>query len=88
VIIFKNMALGKMFGPKLEEVTDWRESSTVKAVLVKCYWGDELSGVCVAHVKEEKNSYRILMGKPVGRRPLGIPKCRWQGSEEIEWFVD
>jgi len=39
----------------------------------------------VAQVKEENNSYRILMGKPVGRRPLGIPKCRWQGS--IKWVV-
>jgi hypothetical protein len=42
----------------------------------------------VAHVKEEKNSYIILMGKPVGRRPLGIPKSRWEGSKEVEWFVD
>ena len=45
-MIFKNMALGKMFGLKWEEVTDWRESGTVKFVLVKCYWDDELSGVC------------------------------------------
>jgi hypothetical protein len=45
MIIFKNVALGKMFGPKWEEVTDRRESATVKFVLVKCYWGDELSCV-------------------------------------------
>jgi len=39
------MALGKVFGPKWEVVTDWRESGTVKFVFVQCYWGDELSGV-------------------------------------------
>jgi hypothetical protein len=42
----------------------------------------------VAHVKEEKNSYGILVGKPDRRRPLGIPRRRWQcviemGSKEI-----
>jgi hypothetical protein len=46
MVIFKNVALGQMFGPKWEEVPDWRESGTVKFVLVQCYWGDELSGVC------------------------------------------
>jgi hypothetical protein len=70
-MVMLNVAMGKVFGPKWEEVTDWRESGTVKFVLVQCYWGDELSG-CVAHVKEGTNSYRILMGKPVGSRPLGI----------------
>jgi hypothetical protein len=86
MVILKNMVLGKLFGSKWEVVTDWRESGTVKFVFVWCYWGDELSGVgCVAHVGEEENSYRILMGKPVGRRPLGIPQCRWQvSSKEIE----
>jgi hypothetical protein len=39
----------------------------------------------VAHVKEGTNSYRILMGKPVGSRPLGILWCRWQSS--IKWVV-
>jgi len=29
-------------------VTYWRESGTVKFVLVQCYWGDELSVVCGA----------------------------------------
>jgi hypothetical protein len=46
VVVFKNMALGKLFVPKWEIVTDWRESGTVKFVFVHCYWGDELSGVC------------------------------------------
>jgi len=26
---------------------------------------------------EERGVYRVLMGKPVGRRPLGRPSRRW-----------
>jgi hypothetical protein len=26
---------------------------------------------------EKRNAYRILVGKPEGRRPLGRPRCRW-----------
>jgi hypothetical protein len=26
---------------------------------------------------EKKNAYRLLVGKPEGRRPLGRPRHRW-----------
>jgi hypothetical protein len=26
---------------------------------------------------EKRNAYRLLVGKPEGKRPLGIPRCRW-----------
>jgi hypothetical protein len=26
---------------------------------------------------EKRNVYRLLVGKPVGKRPLGRPTCRW-----------
>jgi hypothetical protein len=26
---------------------------------------------------EERNVYRLLVGKPEGKRPLGRPRCRW-----------
>jgi hypothetical protein len=26
---------------------------------------------------EKRNAYRLLEGKPVGKRPLGIPRRRW-----------
>jgi hypothetical protein len=32
---------------------------------------------------EERNMYRVLMGKPEGKRPLGRPRLRWMGSEWI-----
>ena len=31
----------------------------------------------VASMGEERGVYRVLVGKPEGRRPLGIPRCRW-----------
>jgi hypothetical protein len=27
---------------------------------------------------EKRNAYRILMGKPEGKRPLGGPRHRWE----------
>jgi hypothetical protein len=46
----------------------------------------------VARMVEKRNSYRILVGKPEGKRPLGIPRCRWVDNikinlREIEWYV-
>jgi hypothetical protein len=39
---------------------------------------------------EKRNAYRILVGKPEGKRPLGKPRCRWVDNikidlREIEW---
>jgi hypothetical protein len=39
---------------------------------------------------EKRNVYRILMGKPEGKRPLGIPRRRWEDNirmdlREIGW---
>jgi hypothetical protein len=32
----------------------------------------------VASMGEEKNVYRVLMGKPEAKRPLGRPTHRWE----------
>ena len=29
---------------------------------------------------EERGLYRVLVGKPEGRRPLGRPRRRWVGN--------
>jgi hypothetical protein len=39
---------------------------------------------------EKKNAYRILMGKPEGKRPLGRPRRRWVENirmdlGQVEW---
>jgi hypothetical protein len=31
----------------------------------------------------KRNAYRMLLGKPEGKRPLGKPRRRWVGSIKI-----
>jgi hypothetical protein len=31
----------------------------------------------VERIGETRNAYRILMGKPEGKRSLGRPRCKW-----------
>jgi hypothetical protein len=37
----------------------------------------------VAHMGDKKNAYRVLVGKPEGKRPLGRPRRRWE--DNIKW---
>jgi hypothetical protein len=37
-----------------------------------------------ARMGEKRNSYRILVGKPVGKRPLGRPRRRWVDNINID----
>jgi hypothetical protein len=44
----------------------------------------------VARMGEKRNAYRILVGMPESKRPLGIPRRRWVDNikmdlREIEW---
>jgi hypothetical protein len=42
---------------------------------------------CAGHVAcmgEKRNAYRILVGKPEGRRPLGRPRHRWVDNIKID----
>jgi hypothetical protein len=41
---------------------------------------------------ERRVTYRALMGKPEGRRPLGRPRLRWEDNikmdfREVRWGV-
>jgi hypothetical protein len=50
----------------------------------------------VARMGEGRNVYRVLVGKPEGKRPLGRPRRRWEdgikmdlreiGWEGVEWI--
>jgi hypothetical protein len=33
---------------------------------------------------EKRNAYRILVGKPEGKRQLGRPRCRWVDIIKID----
>jgi hypothetical protein len=32
---------------------------------------------------KKRNAYRILVGKPEGKRPLGRPRCKWVNDINI-----
>jgi hypothetical protein len=40
----------------------------------------------VARMRVKRNAYRILMGKPEGKRPLGRPRCRW--GTILKWILE
>jgi hypothetical protein len=31
----------------------------------------------VTQMGEKRNAYRLLVGRPEGKKPLGRPRCRW-----------
>jgi hypothetical protein len=38
----------------------------------------------VAHMGERRGAYRVLVGKPEGRRPLGRSRHRWEDTIKID----
>ena len=83
--VFENMVLRRIFGPRRDDVTgEWRRlynedlndlySSpnnvrVIKSRRMRWAWH-------VARMGEERGVYRVLLGKPEGRRPLGRPRRR------------
>jgi hypothetical protein len=33
---------------------------------------------------EERSVYRVLVGKPGGKRPLGRPRCKWEDGIRVK----
>jgi hypothetical protein len=99
--VFENRVLRRIFGPKRDEVTgEWRKlhsgelhnlySSTDNIRQIKSRrmrWAGH-----VARMGAGRNVYRVLVGKPEGKRPLGRPKRRWEDRvimdlRDIGWGV-
>jgi hypothetical protein len=38
----------------------------------------------VAHIGEGRNVYRVLVGKPEGKRPLERPRRRWEDAIKMD----
>jgi len=84
--LLENRVLRRIFGPKRDEVTgEWRKlhneelndlysSPNIMRVIKRrrMRWAGH-----VARMGEERRLYRVLVGKPEGRRPLGRPRRRW-----------
>jgi hypothetical protein len=75
----------RIFGPKRDEVTgEWRKLHNEE--LHDFYSSPSIIRITMprrmrwaGHAERigEKTAYRLLVGKPEGRRPLGRPRCRW-----------
>jgi hypothetical protein len=37
---------------------------------------------------ERRGTYRVLVGKPEGRRPLGRPRRRWEDNIKMDFKWD
>jgi hypothetical protein len=40
----------------------------------------------VARMREKRNVYRLLVGKPEGKSPLGRPRRRWMDNIKMDWI--
>jgi len=87
--VFENRVLRRIFEPKRDEVTgEWRKLHNEE--LNNLYSSPNIVQVIksrrmrwvghVAHMREGRGVYRVLVGKPKGRRPLGRPRCRWEDN--------
>jgi hypothetical protein len=83
--VFENRVLRRIFGPKWDEVTsEWRKLHNKE--LQDLYSSPSIIGIiksrrmkCAGHVarmREKRNTCRLLLGKPEGKRPLGRPRHR------------
>ena len=42
-----------------------------------------MGGACSAN-GEKRGAYRVLVGKPVGKKSLGRPRRGWEGSTKMD----
>ena len=86
--------LRKIFGAKRDEVTEeWRKLHNEKLNDLYC----SLNIVQVIRSKrmrwtgyeactgERRGVYRVLVGKPEGKRPLGRPRRRWEDNIKMNF---
>jgi hypothetical protein len=91
--VFENRVLRRIFGPKREEDGSWTKlhndelhslSSSPNIVMViksrRMRWAGH-----VARMGEGRGVYRVLVGRPESKRPLGRPRCRWEDNIKMEF---
>jgi hypothetical protein len=90
--VFENRVPRRILGPKRGEVTgEWRKLHNEELHILYSFqniirqiksrrmrWAEH-----VARMGEEINMYRVLVGKPEGKRPLGRPRRRWKDGIRI-----
>ena len=66
--LFENRFLGRIFGSKKGKNCEWRR-----------HLNEELDNLYRSHIaRREKggSAFKILIGEPIGKRPLGRPRHR------------
>jgi hypothetical protein len=90
--VFENRVLRRIFGPKTEEDGSWRKlhndelhslysSPNIVRVIKsrRMRWAGH-----VALMGEGRGVYRVLVGKPEGKRPLERPRCKWEDNIKMD----
>jgi hypothetical protein len=91
--VFENRVLRGVFGPKGDEVTgEWRKLHSGE--LHNLYWSPGIIRQIksrrmrwaghVARMGEGRKMYKVLVGKPKGKRPLERPRCRWEDGIKMD----
>jgi len=91
--VFENRVLRKTFGPKRDEVTgEWRKLHNEE--LNDLYSSPNIVRVIksrrirwtghVTRMGEGRGVYRVLVGKPEGKRPMGRPRLRWGDNIKMD----
>jgi hypothetical protein len=90
--VFENRVLRRIFGPKREEDGSWRKLHIDE--LHSLYSSPNIVRVIksrsmrwaghVARVGEGRGVYRVLVGRPEGKRPLRRPRRRWEDNIKID----
>ena len=91
--MFENKVLRKIFGTKKDEIAgEWRKLHN--AELHACYSSPNITGSLksrrlrwaghVARMEQSRNAYRVLVGKPEGKRPLRRPRGRWEDNIKMD----
>ncbi|KAJ4425726.1 hypothetical protein ANN_27922 [Periplaneta americana] len=91
--MFENKVLRKIFGAKRDEVTgEWRKLHNTE--LHALYSSpDIIRNLKSRHLRwaghvarkgESRNAYRVLVGRPEVKRPLGRPRRRWEDNIKMD----
>jgi hypothetical protein len=83
----------KIFGPKREEDVSWIKLNSnglyglyFSSIIVKVIKSRIMSlAGHVARMGEERDIYRVLGGRPEGRRPVGRPKRGWEDNTKMDF---
>jgi hypothetical protein len=90
--VFENRVLRKIFGPKREEDGSWRKLHNDE--LHSLYSSPNIVRVIksrrrrwavhVTPMGKGRGVYRVLVGRPEGKRPLGRPRRRWEDNIKMD----